>query len=376
MSIVVREASPDELAAWDRDAVWTPGGHAYQSTAWARHNAGRGWTPRFLVAGDTRALVLVRPWPLIGGSSAYCVRGPVGPGRPWTGDGSGAGIGESMAAIASWLGQQGVDVFAADAEVAAADADYLRILDAGGFSAVPEIQPSRHRLALDLPKDGDAAAILSGVGKSTRQRIRQAEREGVTVMRWDAAASVLEGAQMSAEPAADAFLRFFGLLRATGDRLGFTFGGPDEFIPWWETALAGGMLSYLEAREGGADGDVLGGLILYRHGTRLSTTHSGDRAERRRDHPGAMHLLRWRAIELATAEGCDEMDLGGVDSPLARRPPVAGEPMFGLYEHKRSFGAHWVDMAGARERVARPWWYAAGRASSRLVRAFRSRSAG
>jgi hypothetical protein len=62
---------------------------------------------------------------------------------------------------------------------------------------------------------------------------------------------------------------------------------------------------YLEAREGSADGDVLGGLVLYRHGTRLSTGHSADRADRRRDHPGTMHLLRWRAIQLALAEGRD-----------------------------------------------------------------------
>ena len=66
-----------------------------------------------------------------------------------------------------------------------------------------------------------------------------------------------------------------------------------------------------------------------------------------------MHLLRWRAIELALAEGRTEMDLGGVD--VARRPPRAasGEPTYGLYEHKRSFGATWVEMAGAQEHVAR-----------------------
>ena len=33
----------------------------------------------------------------------------------------------------------------------------------------------------------------------------------------------------------------------------------------------------------------------------------------RTTHPGALHLLRWRAIQLAIREGCAEMDLGGVD---------------------------------------------------------------
>jgi lipid II:glycine glycyltransferase (peptidoglycan interpeptide bridge formation enzyme) len=370
MTAAVREAGPAELAAWDKDAVWAPGGHVYQSTAWARHTAKRGWTPRFLLAGDARALVLTRKWPVIGGGSAYCVRGPVAAARPWTGDGSGAATGEALAAVAAWLGERGVDVLAADAEVAASDAGYLAAIGAAGFRAVPELQPSRHRMALDLPAGGDAAAVMSGVGKSTRQRIRQAERS-ITVLRWDAATSVIDGVQPATEPAAEAFARFFALLRATGDRLGFDFAGPDEFVPWWEAAMADRMLSYLEAREGGPDGDVLGGLLLYRHGTRLSTQHSADRADRRRDHAGTMHLLRWRAIQLALAEGCDEMDLGGVDVAGARRPPVAGEPTFGLYEHKRSFGAHWVELAGARERVARPWRYAAGRVTARLARAAR-----
>jgi lipid II:glycine glycyltransferase (peptidoglycan interpeptide bridge formation enzyme) len=82
-----------------------------------------------------------------------------------------------------------------------------------------------------------------------------------------------------------------------------------------------------------------------------------------------MHLLRWRAIELALAEGRDEMDLGGVDVAGARRPPEPGEPTHGLYEHKRSFGADWVELAGAQERVGRPVRYALGRAVTRVARA-------
>jgi lipid II:glycine glycyltransferase (peptidoglycan interpeptide bridge formation enzyme) len=81
-----------------------------------------------------------------------------------------------------------------------------------------------------------------------------------------------------------------------------------------------------------------------------------------------MHLLRWRAIQLALAEGRDEMDLGGVDVAGARRPPEPGEPTFGLYEHKRSFGAEWVALAGAQERVGGPVRYAVGRVATKLAR--------
>ncbi len=113
----------------------------------------------------------------------------------------------------------------------------------------------------------------------------------------------------------------------------------------------------------------MGGLILYRHGDRLSTVHSADAPGIRETHPGVMHLLRWRAIQLAIREGRTEMDLGGVDVGPDHREPAKGEPMAGLYEHKRSFGASWVEMIGAHERIVRPWRYRAGRLTTRAAKA-------
>ncbi len=368
MTLAVRQLGGTDLDGWDAAAVDAPGGHVFQSRAWAAHREAGGWQPRYLAAGDLRALALVRPWPLVGGGSAYLPRGPVGPGTPWTGDGTGAAIGQTLAAAARHLARHGVDVVAADAEVAAGDPAYLATLEAAGFHGIPEIQPSRHRMALGLPGDGDAAGVLAGVAKSTRQRIRQAERDGVVVVRHDARGTDLDGFTGTREPADVALPRFYDLLHATGDRLGFRLGGRAGYVAWWLRALGAGHLVYLEAREGDETGPVLGGLVLYRHGRRLSTAHSADVADHRRDHPGTMHLLRWRAIQLAVAERRPEMDLGGVDVAGARRPPVPGEPTFGLYEHKRSFGAAWVELAGAQEWVGRPVRYALGRATTRLTR--------
>jgi lipid II:glycine glycyltransferase (peptidoglycan interpeptide bridge formation enzyme) len=66
-------------------------------------------------------------------------------------------------------------------------------------------------------------------------------------------------------------------------------------------------------------------------------------------------------------ERLHELDLGGVDVPGARRIPREGEEMYGLYAFKRSFGAEWLELAGNHEWVARPWRYAAGRVTGRLV---------
>jgi lipid II:glycine glycyltransferase (peptidoglycan interpeptide bridge formation enzyme) len=372
----VRVLRDEELADWDEIAVEGEGGHVLQSRAWAAHRATGGWRPRFLAVDDVRALVLVRGWPAVGGGSAYVPRGPVTTTAPWRDAEAGAAIGRSLAAMARTLEDEGIDVLAADPEVPAADDAYRRGLDAAGFHPIPEIQPSRHRMALTLPSDGDAPAVLAGVAKSTRQRIRRAERDHTIVVRHDARwapgpGGVPKGEVLFArplEPAAEALGRFYTLLQGTGERRGFGFSGPDEFVRWWGRALEAGHLVYLEARDGDVRGDVLGGLVLYRHGGRLSTAHSADPAERRRERPGTMHLLRWRAIGIALEEGRTEMDLGGVDVAGARRPPEPGEATHGLYEHKRSFGATWLALAGAHERVARPWRYALGRAMTRVSR--------
>ena len=123
-------------------------------------------------------------------------------------------------------------------------------------------------------------------------------------------------------PVAPSLATFADLLTAAGRRLGFRFGPREVFLDWWEAAHAAGLLVYLEARDGGRARRTLGGLILYRHGERLTTVHSADAAGVRDTHPGVMHLLRWRAIQLAIREGRTEMDLGGVDVGPDHREPA------------------------------------------------------
>ena len=67
-----------------------------------------------------------------------------------------------------------------------------------------------------------------------------------------------------------------------------------------------------------------------------------------------MHLVRATAIRAALAEGCPAIELGGVDLPGHRGPPQPGDPNRGLYEHKRGFGAEWVQREPARRIVLRP----------------------
>ncbi len=364
-----REATPAELEDWDALAVDAPGGHVYQSRAWAEHRRASGWLPRPLVLDDGgRVLTLERPWPLIGGASAYIPRGPAPVGVV------GAALAARQVAVSDALAALGVDVVAADPEVPVADAAYVAAIHAAGFVPIEEIQPSRHRITLALNDGVDEMLAFGHIAKSTRQRIRAAEASGLVVVRHDGRIPIDgagEGFVGPTEPSAAALDRFYDLLLATGERRQFTFGPRAGFVGWWRAALAAGHLVYLEVRDGGADGAPLAGLVLYRHGGRLSTVHSGDRAETRRTHPGALHLARWRAIQLAIREGASEMDLGGADLPGARREPVEGEPMWGLYQHKLGFGGRWLELAGAHERVIRPRRYAVGRLTARAARLVR-----
>lgn len=357
------EVALDPPPDWDARVVERPGGHVLQSQAWARHRRERGWRPLFLLAGDAGVLALTRPWPVIGGLSAYLPRGPVPTG-------GGEAAARLLVAAAATLAEHGIDVVAADPEVPAADERYRELIAAAGFRPIEEIQPSRHRLSLPLGPGVDEAVAFGDLAKSTRQRVRAAEA-ALDVLRFDArppADGVGDGFVRPTEAADHALDRFHNLLRATGERRHFAFGSRAEFVGWWRSALVAGHLVYLEARTGDVADEPVAGLILYRHGGRLSTVHSADRAETRRAHPGALHLLRWRAIQLAIREGCSEMDLGGVDVVGARREPREGEPMFGLYRHKRSFGAEWLELAGAHERVIRPNRYRAGRIVARFAR--------
>jgi lipid II:glycine glycyltransferase (peptidoglycan interpeptide bridge formation enzyme) len=359
----IHEATSAELLDWDRRTVQAHHGHVYQSRAWADQRARLGWRPRFVVLPDGHAtLVLVRPFAWVGGASAYIPRGPV-----WDPGDDATAIARRLGALTDWLAGEGVDVVATDAEIPAATPGITAALAGLGYRPIPEIQPSRHRVSLELSRDTDDAAVRAGVSKSTRQRIVAAEREGIAVVRHDAAGWP-GGHPLFLPPdrPLDAVLEGFAtLLEGTGERRGFRFGPRGVFIDWWRAAHAAGLVVVLEAR---LAGETLGGLLCYRHGDRLSTVHSADAPGVRERHPGVMHLLRWRAIQLAIREGRDEMDLGGVDVAPDHREPGAGDAMAGLYEHKRSFGARWVAMVGAHERVIRPWRYTLGRGTTRAAR--------
>jgi len=331
---VIASAS-EPPADWDSLTVDPPGGHLLQGRAWAEHRREAGWRPAFLRFDDGRAALVLthrrRPLP---GFVVYVPRGPIGAGDPVE------AVAARAAALADWLRSRGATILAVDPELDA-DTAYDRAMAADGFRPTEEIQPSRHRLVLDLPAGADDAALLAGMSKSTRQRIHAAEAGGTTV-RTDRDGEQLEG--------------FAAFMDATARRKHFNFGSERGFTRWWRRILNSDRACFLVAEH---DRQLLGGLFAYRQGGHWATAFSADDATLRREHPGTMHLLRWTVIRMARDDGAPSVDLGGVDVPGARRLPSPGEPQWGMYEHKVGFGARWVQSAAAHEIVLRPAVYRA-----------------
>ncbi|HET7678493.1 MAG TPA: GNAT family N-acetyltransferase [Candidatus Limnocylindrales bacterium] len=350
----VTEVADAPAGDWDARTVAPPGGHVLQGTAWAEHRRGQGWRPRFVTFSDGRvALLLTRLQPPLPGFLAYAPRGPIAGGDP------ARAVAARAVALGEWVRRQGGTILAVDPELDA-DPAYDAALAAAGFRPTEEIQPSRHRMVLQLPAGTTEESLLAGMAKGTRQRIRKAE-EGGTLVRENGAGERLA--------------EFGTLLDATAERRHFTFAAESGFVDWWRRALGAGVAVFLVAEHGDR---LLGGLVAYRQGGHLATAFSADDAGTRREHPGTMHLLRWSIIRRALAEGLPAIDLGGVDLPGHRERPAEGDPGWGLYEHKASFGAEWVESAAAHELIARPWLYRTGlllrgarRSARRLVGAAR-----
>jgi lipid II:glycine glycyltransferase (peptidoglycan interpeptide bridge formation enzyme) len=343
----VVEAMPTAPPGWDALTVDPSGGHLLQGTDWAAHRRTLGWRTTFVRFDDDRAALVLqherRPLP---GFVAYAPRGPVGAGD------DGSLIAARAAALAEWLRERDGTILAVDPELDK-DPDYEAAIAAAGFRPTEEIQPSRHRLVLDLPPGADDATLLAGMSKSTRQRIHAADQAGTTVR------VERDGRSLEA---------FATLMDETAQRKGFDFAADRGFLAWWQRIVAGDRCRFLVAEH---DGELLGGLMAYRQGGHWATAFSADDATRRTAHPGTMHLLRWTAIRGARDDGAPSIDLGGVDVRGARRQPQPGEPAYGMFEHKIGFGARWVESAAAHEVVLRPSVYRADLALRRLRRRMR-----
>jgi lipid II:glycine glycyltransferase (peptidoglycan interpeptide bridge formation enzyme) len=345
-----RHVVADESRApegWDERAVRVSGGHVMQSAAWAAYRRSVGHEPRFLTFDDGQvALATLRATRGLPGTQASVRRGPAHLAET-------ADVAASRArALADWARREGARDLFLDPERPADDA-WEAAMDAAGFQVDDGLEPSIHVMRLDFPAGIDEPGLFAGLSKSTRQRVRAAERDGTRIV------DDLVGEQLE---------EFVVLMRERAVALGIPLRADSDYLRGWRALLEAGLARLLLARH---EGILVGGLFLFRQGGIHATAYSADHAASREALPGTMHLLRWTAIRDAFLEGAPAIELGGVDLPGQRRPPQPGEPGRGLYEHKRGFGAVWVERAPPRRIVLRPTAERLARGRRRVIDALR-----
>jgi lipid II:glycine glycyltransferase (peptidoglycan interpeptide bridge formation enzyme) len=324
----VSKTAPDD---WDRDTVAAPGGNVMQGTCWAAHRRAQGARPMFVTfTDDRRALVITRRQRGLRGISAACRKGPI-----HAGDAPEAIAGRA-AALAAMLREERVTDLFVDPEIDQSPA-YAAAMERVGFSVTEEAQPSIHVMRLALRAGCSETELFATLGKTTRQRVRAAEKAGIRVR---------------VDENGDRLGEFSALLGERGRDLGFHLGAEFESMAFTGLLVRAGQARLYVAEH---DNQLVGGLVVQLQGGTFSTAHSADRVDLRHTYPGTMHLVRWTVIRDALATGAPWIDLGGVDLPGHREPPEPDDPTYGLYEHKRGFGATWTAREPARRIVLRPW---------------------
>ena len=315
--MVARLATAGEEAHWDDLVLATGRAHFLQTKPWAEAKALTGWRAERYVLGDGGVgQVLLKPLAL-GLTLAYAPRGPLAV----------HGLADAVVAVRTQLASRHRCVaLLCDPEVPDS-ADLLRGLERVGVRRAPVyVQPRRTLL---VNAQIDAAALMEGMRKKTRQYIRKAERAGVVIEETDD----LERAHR--------------VLRIVGERDRFAVHSLDHLARL--RAGFGDRFNVLMARIGPED---VGTLMLVRMAERAWELYGGWSGTHAEDRP--FYLLKWRAIQRMRQLGVARYDMWGLaetDDP--------GNPMRGVTEFKLGFGGDVVEWIGAIETPVMRWLYPA-----------------
>ncbi|MEW6443896.1 MAG: peptidoglycan bridge formation glycyltransferase FemA/FemB family protein [bacterium] len=284
-----------------------------------------------IVAG---AQLLIKPLLPAIASLAYVPRGPVG---RWTTDGEAASL---LLAELHRVAREHRAVLLKlepplpDGEGAA------EALAGRGFRASPYNNQPRSTIILDL--GGEPDRILMQMRQKTRQYIRSAVRQGVTVRAGEAAdlPDVCE------------------LIRMSGKRKRYPTRSSGYYQTEWHS-LQGHivvLMAYLHGR-------LLALRTICSFGRHAAELHAGSVEHGGKLHPN--YLLVWEGIRWAKSRGCLTYDFWGVPEQVGQDAcrgmgPTASErtdDLWGVYRFKRGFSRNVVSYVGSYDYVYRPMLY-------------------
>ncbi len=321
----------DELHAWrvtDATAwdafVEAAQYHAFpQLWEWGQIRAMAGWRPLRLAIGPSRdeplagVQLLLRPMPILGWHLAYAPRGPIGRLDD-------PAVRSAMVRALHAVGRaERIATVRADPEVGV-DAPYGAALMQPPWRHAPKVQPPMTRL-VDLTLGEDV--LRAGMRRKHRQYVNKAERDGISVERFDGTATT--------EAIGAALADFNRIYQLTASRAGFVAREAAYYERVWSLFAPSGRVRLSFAL---ADGERVATLFHFVCGDRVVESYGGMTdlgAETR-----ANYLLKWSAIAGFARDGFRVYDLWGLATG-------------GIRQFKEGFGGEEVAYVGARDLALR-----------------------
>jgi lipid II:glycine glycyltransferase (peptidoglycan interpeptide bridge formation enzyme) len=308
---------------WDKWVDATPGGHHLQSSGWGHVKAGAGWEARRVLLRRSGDLVggcqlLTRRIPVVG-RMGYIPRGPVLASRdPEL-------VEFLLAALRRHARQHRIAVVKIQPPVDRPD--LAAFLESRGLIASALHTAPVASAVVDVGPDRDEDAIFRGLRATTRRRVRQARKHGVTVRSGDAEdLPVLQA-----------------VIEATARRQGFAPYPADYYRRLWAAFGTSGHLRLLIAER---DGVVLSAVLLVAFGNTV-IYKIGGLADVEGAPPGASELTHWTGISWAHEAGYRFYDFEGIPLEIAQamRAGAPAEPK-GVAFFKLGFGGEPVVYPG------------------------------
>jgi len=302
---------------WQAFIATKPHAHILQTAEWGLFKSRYGWYPKYILNGDTGAMVLFRRLPLKQ-TLAYIPKGPIG--ADWE---------ELLDEVTQVARQEGAFLVYVEPDSGENCVRCDQLATAGFSSTTVSIQPRR---TIIIPLEGDSENWMTRMKQKTRYNIRLAKRKDVKV-----------------EQSSDV-KTFAKLMSVTGERDAFGTHGAsyyqqvyDYFAP--QNACVMLMAAY--------KGNPLAAIMVFARGERAWYFYGASNNQERNRMP--TYLLQWEAMRWAEARGVKTYDLWGVpdfsSEALEAQFTTRSDGLWGVYRFKRGFGGDIVRSAGVYQKI-------------------------
>ena len=308
-------------------------GHILQTALWSSIKS--KWTYRAFVTRDTNGAiisgmgVLMRKFPVVKYSLAYAPRGPVYDMRFEN------SLQDLLTGVMRFCKAQNCCALICDPYIPANRSRFPDVVSQLGFRSYKSkskfdlVQP-QYVMTLDL-RNKTADELLCGFHSKTRYNIRLAGRRGVDV-------SICDLSRLD---------DFYELMLTTGKRDHFKVR-PKAYFKTLLTRLRDHARLYMAFY----DGKPIAGTIAVQYGNKVSYMYGASADIHRNLMPN--HLLQWEMIKWGLETHCAEYDFGGVAGDME---PT--NPLYGLYQFKKGFGAELTEFVGEYRYDFKPLVYPA-----------------